>query len=85
MGQRQPRRSLSLSLLLCAHVFFFFSFYFFFPSLSYSQVAPRIKTKHLRLSTPPAAAWIWVKPAKSITHSLFPLLPFSFAFFRPVE
>lgn len=69
MGQRQPCRSLSLSLLLCAHVFFLF------PSLSYSQVAPRIKTKHLRLSTAPAVAWIWVKPAKSISNALFPLLP----------
>ena len=43
----------SLSLLLM----------FFHPSLSYPQVGPRIKTKHLRLSTPPVAAWIWVKLA----------------------
>lgn len=50
------------------------------PSLSYSQAAPRIKMKHLQLSTPPAAAWIWVKPAKSITHAVSFPPPFVFSF-----
>lgn len=68
--------SRSVSPLHRAPVFFFLNIS---PSLFfYSQVAPRIKTKHLRLSTPLPAAWIWVKAAKPVIGALFPLLPKSF-------
>lgn len=69
--------SCSVSPLHRAPIFFFslnISPSFFF----YSQVAPRIKTKHLRLSTPLPAAWIWVKAAGPVIRALFPLLSKSF-------
>lgn len=49
---------------------------FSFRSLSDSQSAPRIKTKHFWLSVLPAAAWMWVKLAKFVTFPSFFLLEF---------
>lgn len=64
--------------LSCSALVYFLPSLNISPSLFYSQVEPRIKTKHLRLSTPLAAAWIWVKPAKPVINALFPLLSESF-------
>lgn len=76
MGQRQPPL-LPLSVSTAPRSYIFFSLNIS-PSLFYSQVAPRIKTKHLRLSTPLPAAWIWVKGARPVTDALFRLLSTSF-------
>lgn len=72
--------SFPVSPLHRAPVFFFPLI--FLPAFFYSQVAPRIKTKHLRLSTPLPAAWIWVKAARPIISALFPLLSKSFLLVR---
>lgn len=61
MGQRQPCRFFSLSLLLFARVFF--SQPLLFPSRSQNknETPPVVHSSF-------AAAWIWVKQVKSITH-----------------
>lgn len=67
MGQRR-RHSFLLTVSPCSLLELFY-----FRRLFYSQVGPRIKTKHLWLSAPPAATWMWVKLAKSVTAPVFPI------------